>query len=120
MLRARITGARRRESVLPEQYLSAQERQIHVLAAKGLAISCAAMYGDQPTGLGVEEVVFLNKWEYEDRRDERAGNASRNSTGPPSREKLREDEESPAMGETFCAHGRTATTRSRRGRMVLK
>ncbi|KLO19007.1 seven-hairpin glycosidase [Schizopora paradoxa] len=78
-------------NVLPEQHLSSQERQVHVWAAKGLAISCAAMYNDQSTGLGVEEVVFLNKWEYQAKRDARAGLVT--STGSPSSEIVRKDQE---------------------------
>lgn len=33
-------------------------RELHMLAAEGLAESCYQMYADQPTGLGPDEVVF--------------------------------------------------------------
>lgn len=81
-------------NVLPEEHLSAGERQVHMWAAKGLAISCAAMYGDQPTGLGVEEVLFRNKWDYEAGLTEHVENATSTPSRPPSPNILRKDEES--------------------------
>lgn len=35
-------------------------RELHMLAAQGLAESCYQMYEDQPTGLGPDEVIFRN------------------------------------------------------------
>ncbi|KAI0825542.1 glycoside hydrolase [Irpex lacteus] len=35
-------------------------KELHMLAAQGLAESCYQMYEDQPTGLGPDEVIFRN------------------------------------------------------------
>lgn len=53
-------------------------KELHMLAADGLAESCYLMYEDQPTGLGPDEVTFngnselwvrkLKKWREEGRR----------------------------------------------------
>lgn len=54
---------------LPEDdftpYGGADERQRHLWAAEGLAVSCGTMYSDMPTGLGADEVVFTSRWEME-------------------------------------------------------
>lgn len=46
-------------------YGGADERQRHLWAAEGLAVSCGTMYSDMPTGLGADEVVFTSRWEQE-------------------------------------------------------
>ncbi len=51
--------------MLPEDALSADERQLHKWAAQGLAEACAAMYNDNPTGLGAEEVIFKSRYDVE-------------------------------------------------------
>jgi mannosyl-oligosaccharide alpha-1,2-mannosidase len=38
--------------------LSAEERQLHLWAAEGLAHTCWLTYADSPTGLGPDEAVF--------------------------------------------------------------
>jgi len=51
--------------MLPEDGLSADERQLHKWAAQGLGEACAAMYSDNPTGLGAEEVIFKSRYDVE-------------------------------------------------------
>lgn len=50
----------RRPDMLDEVELQRHDwRQLHMLAAEGLAESCYQMYDDQPTGLGPDEVSFI-------------------------------------------------------------
>lgn len=59
-------------SSIPADVLSADERQLHMWAAHGLGVSCHAMYADQPSGLGADEIVFLSAYEMEWARAEKA------------------------------------------------
>jgi hypothetical protein len=43
---------------LPESVMSAQQKELHLWAAEGLAHTCWVMYADQPSGLGPEVVMF--------------------------------------------------------------
>ena len=50
---------------LPPEDLPEGERTHHQWAAKGLALACGAIYKDQPSGLGADEVQMMNAWDIE-------------------------------------------------------